>query len=395
MAKTTWNRRRFMATTSSTGASLLLGSTLIGCKGQDSSSTGDETDPGGAPGAKPAMGRVIHVHDSAATSWDFGSTWFGDHVDQRRVDAMFEHALLALTSAGSMGAAWKALIPAYAAGRTFAIKVNFNNYRSGADMNIDAIIEPVNAVIRSLIALGAAPADIVVYDCTRGMHVGGMPQSTFIQRCRYTGVRFAFTSQDSSNEYSNTFSAETVTFRNAKVASARPLARVLVDSDYLINMPIVKAHGGQIVTLGFKHHFGSIDRCDYLHGSTNPDSNPNSLVDLFMSKHISGKTVLTVGDCLFGNWKSVSGRPPAWKLFGNGAPNSLIVSADPVAADSVMCDMLDAEMRQNDTTAGQAREYLVQAAAQDLGVFEQSTDLSRMPLGGYSKIRYTYLESTV
>jgi len=311
---------------------------------------------------------------------------------------MFEHALLALTNAGSMAAAWKALIPAYVAGKKFAIKVNFNNYTAGStatDSNIDAIIEPINAVIRSLIALGAAPADIVVYDCTHGMHVGGMPSASFIQRCAYSGVRFAYTSQDTSTNYANTYSTETVTFRNTNVASARPIAKALVDSDYLINMPIVKAHSGQIVTLGFKHHFGSIDHCDYLHGSTNPGSSPNSLVDLFMSKHISGKTVLTVGDCLFGNWKSVSGAPPKWKLFANGAPNSLIVSADPVAADSVMCDLLDAEMRQNSTTAGNARDYLTQAVTQNLGVFEQATDLTKIPLSGYSKIHYTYLESTV
>jgi len=393
----------------------LLGAALVDCAGQDPANNCTGSGVGGASGTnpcvgtggvngtggsggtgtKPPAGTVIHVHDSAATSWDFGSTWFGDHVAQNHVDAMFEHALLALTGAGSMAAAWKALIPAYAAGKKFAIKVNFNNYTSGTDTNIDAIIEPVNAVIRSLIALGTAPADIVVYDCTHGMHVGGMPQATFISRCAYSGVRFAYTSQDTSATYSNTYSTEMVTFRNTNVQSARPLAKALVDSDYLINMPIVKAHSGQIVTLGFKHHFGSIEHCDYLHGSTNPGSNPNSLVDLFMSKHISGKTVLTVGDCLFGNWQSVSGKPPKWKLFASGAANSLIVSADPVAADSVMCDLLDAEMRQNSTTAGNARDYLTQAATQNLGVFEQATDISQIPLSGYSKIHYTYLESTV
>jgi uncharacterized protein (DUF362 family) len=412
MAKNTWTRRKFIASTGSAGASILLGAALIDCAGDPSnarSGTGTggasgtnpnvgtgggngDAGPGG-PGTMPAAGTVVHVHDSAATSWDFGSSWFGDHVAQNQVDAMFEHALLALTGAGSMAAAWKVLIPAYAAGKKFAIKVNFNNYTSGTDANIDAIIEPVNAVIRSLVALGAAPADIVVYDCTNGMHVGGMPQATFISRCAYSGVRFAYTSQDTS-PYANTYSTETVTFRNTSVA-ARPLAKALVDSDYLINMPIVKAHSGQIVTLGFKHHFGSINGCNNLHGTTNPGNNPNSLVDLFMSKHISGKTVLTVGDCLFGNWKSVSGKPPAWKLFSNGAANSLIVSADPVAADSVMCDLLDAEMRQNSTNVGQAREYMTQAATQNLGVFDQATDVSKIPLSGYTKIHYTYLESTV
>jgi hypothetical protein len=152
------------------------------------------------------------------------------------------------------------------------------------------------------------------------------------------------------------------------------------------------------VTLGFKHHFGSINGCNNLHNTTTPTSNPNSLVDLFMSSHISGKTVLTVGDCLYGNWKSLSGAPPKWLLFGNAAANSLIVSADPVAADSVMCDLLDAEIRKQGQTMGAgARNYLTQAETQGLGVFEAApaSGLASIPLTGYTKLHYVYLESVV
>ena len=131
--------------------------------------------------------------------------------------------------------------------------------------------------------------------------------------------------------------------------SDRPICNVLVDADYLINMPIMKKHGSAGVTLGFKNHFGSFEHCDYVHwsvaldnGNYTPDY--NGLVDIYNNPHIKDKTVLTVGDALyaarFNNYDEV---PSPWPSFDDQSPNSLFFSIDPVAIDSVMVDFLNEE----------------------------------------------------
>ena len=48
------------------------------------------------------------------------------------------------------------------------------------------------------------------------------------------------------------------------------ISNVLVNADYLINMPIMKMHCCAWVALSFKNHFGSIANCAALHGYTFP-----------------------------------------------------------------------------------------------------------------------------
>jgi len=267
--------------------------------------------------------------------------------------------------------------------------VNFNNYDSGGNNeggNINALIEPVNSLIAGLIERGFTATDISIYDVTNGWHDGGMP-TRFINGCDFPGVQFVY-HHDNLNPYSTT---EFIQFGRQLVdwpttSDHLPLANVLVNANYLINMPIVKKHSFGGVTLGFKHHFGSFENCQFTHdylpgyGSGKYDNNYSPLVDINSNPHIRNKTVLVVGDCLFGNWQGVSGAPPRWSTFGNGAPNSLFFSTDPVAADCVMIDILDAET----TLITNTDRYLQLASASGLGCYERGD-----PWGaGYNKIAY-------
>jgi uncharacterized protein (DUF362 family) len=154
--------------------------------------------------------------------------------------------------------------------------------------------------------------------------------------------------------------------------SDRPICKALVQAAYLINMPIMKKHGMAGVTLGFKNHFGSIDGCDLVHwsvdlGDGNYLSTYNGLIDIYNNTHFKNKTVLTIGDGLYGaridNWSEV---PSPWPTFGNHSPNSLFFSRDPVAVDCVMYDFLDDE---GGVPAG-SDDYLKLAAASGFGTFE-------------------------
>jgi hypothetical protein len=332
-------------------------------------------------------GRVVRVHDVDATSWDFDEGWFGDYVDQEVVTAMMNEGLLELTGTQTVHDAWEVLIPGFTPGEKLAIKVNFNNTSTEPPgPSIDAIIEPVNALLGGLIEYGFEAPDITVYDVTHAAHNGRMPQR-FVDGCDYPGVSFV-AYVGNPDPYSDT---EFVRFDppSGPGISDRPLANAVVDADYLINMPIAKRHDYAGVTLSFKHHFGSIDHNDYCHtyvfpayANYSPDYNP--LVELYMNEHIGGKTVLTVIDCLYGNWEHLYSPPRPWTTFGGDAPNSLFLATDPVAVDCVAADFLTFEL----PLVPEADDYLVLASAAGLGIFERA-----VASGQYEIIDYRYLEA--
>jgi hypothetical protein len=119
-------------------------------------------------------GRVVHVHAASATAWNYGSSYYGDYVDQSVVNDMLDQALCTLTGAATAAAAWRALMPGYQAGQGIAIKANFNNCywcNPGTEsyhLYTDALIHPVNAAIRGLAAAfdDFDPADVWIYDAT-------------------------------------------------------------------------------------------------------------------------------------------------------------------------------------------------------------------------------------
>ncbi len=336
-------------------------------------------------------GKVVHVHGPAATSWDFGVDYYGNHVDQAVVDAMVNQGIQRLTGASSVSAAWRSLLPDYSQGRAIAIKVNFNNCGGCGDSHliIDALIHPVNSVISGLKQIGVAEQDIWVYDASRGM------PSRFIGACPFPLVRFIGRSSSGCALGTSFVSGDP----NASVAFSPPggtpmpagqrIADVLISASYLINMPIMKTHEAG-VTLGFKNHFGTISNCGALHdyiysAGAQYSSGYNPLVDIYSNTHIWDKTVLTIGDGLFGNWQNNYTKPPSWAMFGNGAPNSLFFGRDPVAIDCVMADLLAAERQQQGITLpSMADDYLALANDAGLGVFERGA-----PYGsGYSRLEY-------
>lgn len=296
--------------------------------------------------------RVVHTHSNSATTWDYAAGWYGDYVSQTVVDAMTDRGVMDLTGALTRAAAWSAILPAYTAGQKVAIKINLNNAGcDDDDQTIDALPQPVNSVILGLKSIGVSENDIWVYDVTNGWHSGEMP-SRLVNKITALYPNVQFHAHESGCSTALGYSATQAVHFNVPAGreiSDRPICNALVNAAYLINMPIMKKHGMAGVTLGFKNHFGSIDGCHNVHwsielGDGNYLSTYSGLVDIYNNAHFKNKTVLTIGDALYGaridNYMEV---PSPWPTFDNHSPNSLFFSKDPVAIDCVMYDFLDAE----------------------------------------------------
>ena len=106
--------------------------------------------------------RVVSVHDSSATNWNFTTGNYWDHVNQEIVHKMVGQGVMALTGEETVGDAWSSLIP-YQPGDAVAIKVNLNNSHgcdSCDDNQMDALPQTVNAVILGLETIGVPPDKI-------------------------------------------------------------------------------------------------------------------------------------------------------------------------------------------------------------------------------------------
>ena len=334
--------------------------------------------------------KVVHVQAAGATHWDFGGSWYGDHVDQDVVNAMVERGLMELSATTSVAAAWATMLPNYLPGQKIAIKVNLNNANcDDGDNAIDALIQPVNALIGSLVTAGVREDDVWVYDAIRPM------PARFYGRRQYTQARYfdSAACADQRATFDHVDKSLRVSFSHSAMRTKRWLTDLLFQVTYLINMPILKRHGTHPVTLGFKNHFGSLSNLDGA-GDDDPHTyiNPNDgryspnfspLVDINANPNIAGKTVLTLADGLFGA-PSVEAKPARWQKFADNAPNSLLFSRDRVAIDGVMCDLLRAEWGLNEA----AYDYLRLAQARGLGQFERGE-----PFGsGYTLLDYVRVD---
>ena len=339
--------------------------------------------------------RVVVVHDSRATSWDFTTGWYGDYVNQSVVDNMVNTGIMKLTGTPTIGDAWKALIPHYVSGDKIAIKVNFNNSMGYTDThnNIDALMQPIDPIIAGLKEIGVSESDIWIYDALRPI------PDRFINKCRYNDVSYydIFGHEGRKKASFESTSPDTyINFVNSNI-QRHQLTDVITTATYIINIPIIKQHGGAGVTLSMKNHLGSLnpstntaienipDLHAYLYlfsNSYSPRYNP--LIDINSNPHINNKTILIIGDGLYGNWYSNWQKPRRWRTYNNSALNTLFFSRNAVAIDSVMYDFLSAETGIDQ----QSDDYLHIAAAKGLGVHEHRSRNNKYRLIDYVAIDF-------
>lgn len=337
----------------------------------------------------PSPHRVVSIHNTNATSWHFPCTgpgscpyYYGsdEYVSQTIVDKMMDKGIMALTGTLNLENAWKIILPDYQSGEKIAVKVNFNDSVMGGgssgygddDAYVDALPQIINSMVRGLKTIGVQEQDICIYDATR--HITDRFRARILYPCIKYFDKYGNGSDIQITGFTNTEPTAQINFSNSGYTGSHKITDVLVEAKYLINIPIFKRHGGAGITLSFKNHLGSLDFASsnpmhsyiYLNrGDYNSASNP--IVDINNNPHIKNKTVLIIGDALYGAWPDNNEPPSKWSSFNNDSPNMLFFSVDPVAVDSVMYDYLVRE----GSFDSRAEDILILAAEAGMGIHER------------------------
>jgi hypothetical protein len=351
-------------------------------------------------------GRVVWVHNLNATDENCtnveGDFWYqDDNTNTEEVQHMLSKGLKELTGTRNNTDAWEALFTyfnsthgrgevGYTAGEKIAIKVNFNNVFIG-EHGINTSPQIMYALIDQLVnVVGVAQSDIGIGDPSHFM------EDPYYEKC---------VSAFPDVNYWNSPTGDFVTYTSNNVifgsdgSFSDKLPQAYVNATFMINVPVFKKHHRAGISITSKNHFGSFEGGAWqLHPSlpvpdgseygdpTNPDYGVyRCFVDIMGHKDLGGKTVLFLVD---GIWGSTNyGHPPIkWEMspFNNDWPNSLFLSQDPVAIESVCFDFLYEEFDEDHPTEGLPVTY-------DKGPFphfpgtddflHQAADVSNWPEG--------------
>ena len=329
------------------------------------------------------------------------------NCNQKVVDKMVSDALLSLSGKSIGTEAWDAVFRyfnkqkgkndrGYIDTETVFIKVNYGcaNWNTNSDLTrksnslgyAETSPQMIISVLKQLVNIAGVPQKkIIVADPMAHIYADNFEILHNAFPDVIYGDKFA-----AARAYGRTFlspEATPVLFYSDKGSvlsnTSDCLYSAMQNADYMINISALKAHGCAGITLSAKNHFGSIasKTAGHLHtglvGSRN--DRPYRLdyrmyrvqVDLMGSRYLGRNTLLYIVDGLWGGVEAIE-TPVKWVMepFNNDWPNSLFVSLDQVALESVCFDFL-----RNEATVGSPRwrnrpnmaqgvdDYLHQAAS--------------------------------
>ena len=300
--------------------------------------------------------KVVRTHHAGA--WT--DTPQGDLGDDARLSPetlrqMLDASITELTGIADAGDAWAAL---FNPDERVAIKVCTYGGGRGSSY-IFTHVPLVMVVADCLQEVGIPTEQIVIYD----RQTAELEGAGFEINRNGTGVRCYATGYEGSWDLMGS---------NIKLAS------VLLQSDALINIPLLKAHGIGGMTFAMKSHYGSFNRPQDFHQG----KIERAIAELNALEPIRNRTRLTIGDALVASTTPHS-SPPYWTLDIVG--DSILMSFDPVAHDAIGLEMLNAFAK----TSGGARQviriaekWLKNAAELGLGTDDPANiDLVELNLG--------------
>jgi hypothetical protein len=350
--------------------------------------------PMGVPvGINP--GRVVWAWDADATNENCTNTGSdpyvsNDNTDQTTVDEMINSAITQLAGESTASLSWDVIFKdfnyrkgkgsvSYSSEETIFIKVNegTSDWRSDNDIARRTSNRPMTetspqvtlSVLKQLVNEAGVPQENIWVADPRS-HVW---QETYvICSAVFPNVKYGDkkTASKSSAIYDTratlTKSTEVgITYSDKGAAMAEAVTEQfftqIEDADYMINLAALKAHARAGITLTAKNHFGTHNGEDgswHLHpGLVAPDNDNveradygmyRVQVDLMGSSLLGQNTIFFLVDGLWGGTEATE-YPVKWTMapFNNDWPNSIFISQDQVALESVCFDFL-----RNEATVG-------------------------------------------
>jgi hypothetical protein len=338
----------------------------------------DPLSPLGVPrGVVP--GRVTWAHDPSAVNWEGTGSWWADaHNDQAVIDRMVSGSIRGLTNEKSDAQAWSSIFhyfnrthgrgnAGYRAGEKIAIKANLNNTTDhGTIERLNSSPHLIHSFVRQLTGPGRVPeSSITIFDSSRFI------PSNLYDKVHHEFPKVVFVDHiGGDGRVKAEFKPNAIPF-SVPSRNASGLDTTVVEAAYLIDAAVLRAHVSTGVTLCAKNLFGATsintDWRKNAHDGFPPNhdgsASYSAFVDFLGHKDLGEKTILFVIDGLYGN-DNVDGPPHRkWKIvpFNNAWPNSIFMSLDGVAIDSVGFDFLTSEWPDLPDIAN-ADNYLREAA---------------------------------
>jgi len=203
----------------------------------------------------------------------------------------------------------------------------------------------VAAVTDALQEAGVPAEQIVVFD----YYTSELEEAGYTVNRDGPGVRCYGTDADYTGGW---------TVRGARVE----LSDVLLSCHALINMPVLKSHMLSEISFALKNHFGTCSNPGGLHASIG-----RSMAELNALGPIQDRTRLVIGDALAACLRYASAWP-YWKADWQG--DSILMSFDPVAQDTVGYQLLSAQMAEVgiDTRPAESRAMPCLESGAELGL---------------------------
>jgi hypothetical protein len=271
-----------------------------------------------------APGKVVQAQHSGVWSEE-------ETLAPQALQELLDGAITSLTGITDARQAWSAL---FDPGERIAIKVN-----TVTNSDYPTHLPLVLAVTEQLQEVGVPAEQIVIYDRgTLDLELADYPVNH-----DGSGVRCYGNDENYAPDWTI-------------MGDEAPISEVLLSCDALINMPILKDHVYCQMTFAMKNHYGTLHRPSRFHRPRIT----TALGELSALSPIRDRTRLIIGDVL----RIVR---PGWTSAWQG--DSLLMSYDPVAHDSVGLQLLNEAIASSDVTVfinDHASEWLQHAA--DLGV---------------------------
>ncbi|MBN1413722.1 MAG: DUF362 domain-containing protein [Bacteroidales bacterium] len=318
-------------------------------------------------------GRVVWVYDRNATDSTCTNTagdyWF-QNTDLPTVESMLSKGIRQLAGKNDIEQAWNDVFiyynqnhgkgsVGYTAGEKIYIKINLTTSGSSGYRNLteklswldhmDATPQLCLAILRQLVnVVGVQQSDIYLGDPYRKFHDvywdmmhPEFPDVHYMDGFGYNG-----------REQTVPTSEALMKFSDGQYQSRLP--QEYVNAAYFINMSCLKTHNEGGITMGAKNHQGSIIASNqspseqyayFMHYSLPANSQGygkyRHTVDYLGHEQLGGKTLFYIVDGIWAgrNWEGIVEK---WQMapFSNDYPNSLFLSQDPVAIESVGFDFL-------------------------------------------------------